>query len=60
MSRTPDPPTVLYAKRKFLVVEATAEGVPDPLVSEGEIRVCVPLQIPAPATAVGTAIVLYC
>ena len=56
----PEDPAVPYAKRKFLVVEATAEGVPDPLVSEGESLVCVPLQIPAPPTAVGTAIIFYC
>ena len=58
MSRTPEPPTVLYAKRKFLVVEATAEGVPDPLVSEGEIRVSVPApQDPYSPTAEGAAII---
>ena len=60
VSSTPDPPTVEYARRKFLVVEATADAEPDPLVSEGEIRVCVPLHTPYSPTAVGTAIVLYC
>ena len=61
MSRTPDPPTVAYASLKFLVVEATADELPDPLVSDGEIRVSVPAQQePYSPTAVGTAIVLYC
>jgi hypothetical protein len=51
---------VLYAKRKFFVVDATADADPDPLVSEGDIRVCVPLHTPYSPTAVGTAIILYC
>ena len=47
-----------YARRKFLVVEATAEGVPDPLVSEGDIRVSVPApQEPYSPTAEGAAII---
>jgi len=46
VSSTPDPPTVEYARRKFLVVEATPDALPDPLVSDGEMRVCVPLQTP--------------
>ena len=37
----------------------TADAAFDPLVSEGDMRFCVPLQIPAPATAVGTAIIFY-
>ena len=47
-----------YARRKFLVVEATAEGVPDPLVSDGDIRVSVPApQEPYSPTAEGAAII---
>ena len=42
MSTTPELPTVFYAKRKFFVVDATADAEPDPLVSEGDIRVSVP------------------
>ena len=42
VSTTPELPTVLYAKRKFFVVDATADAEPDPLVSEGDIRVSVP------------------
>ena len=42
VSVVPDDPTVGYAKRKFFVVEATPEALPDPLVSEGDIRVSVP------------------
>jgi hypothetical protein len=42
VSVTPDVPTVGYAKRKSFVVEATPEALPDPLVSEGDIRVSVP------------------
>ena len=42
VSVTPDDPTVAYAKRKFFVVEATPDALPDPLVSDGEIRVSVP------------------
>ena len=58
VSVTPDDPTVAYAKRKFLVVEATAEGVADPLVIDGEIRVSVPApHDPYSPTAVGAAII---
>ena len=61
VSSTPDPPTVEYARRKFLVVEATADAEPDPLVSEGEIRVSVPApQEPYSPTAEGAAIIFYC
>jgi len=56
VSYVPELPAVPYAKRKFFVVDATAEALPVLPVSEGEMRVSVPLQIPAPATAVGTAI----
>ena len=42
VSTTPELPTVEYARRKFFVVEATADAEPDPLVSEGDIRVSVP------------------
>ena len=57
-STTPELPTVEYARRKFLVVEATAEAEPDPLVSEGEIRVSVPApQEPYSPTAEGAAII---
>jgi hypothetical protein len=52
---------VLYAKRKFFVVEATADAEPDPLVSEGDIRVSVPApHTPYSPTAEGAAIILYC
>jgi hypothetical protein len=58
VSNTPPPPTVEYARRKFLVVEATADAEPDPLVSEGEIRVSVPApHTPLSPTAVGAAII---
>ena len=61
MSLTPEPPTVLYAKRKFFVVDATADALPDPLVSEGDIRVSVPApHTPYSPTAEGAAIILYC
>ena len=61
VSVTPDDPTVAYAKRKFFVVEATADAEPDPLVSEGDIRVSVPApHTPYSPTAEGAAIILYC
>ena len=61
VSVTPDDPTVAYASLKFLVVDATADALPDPLVSDGEIRVSVPApHDPYSPTAEGAAIVLYC
>tara|TARA_B100000700_G_scaffold233194_1_gene258329 strand:- start:507 stop:716 length:210 start_codon:yes stop_codon:yes gene_type:complete len=58
VSTTPELPTVEYARRKFLVVDATADALPDPLVSEGEIRVSVPApQEPYSPTAEGAAII---
>ena len=58
VSTTPELPTVEYARRKFLVVDATAEALPDPLVSDGEIRVSVPApHDPYSPTAVGAAII---
>ena len=60
MSTTPVLPTVAYAKRKFLVVDATPDALPDPLVSDGEIRVSVPApQDPYSPTADGAAIIFY-
>ena len=60
MSVTPELPTVAYAKRKFLVVDATPDALPDPLVSDGEIRVSVPApQTPYSPTADGAAIIFY-
>ena len=61
VSVTPDDPTVEYASLKFLVVDATADAEPDPLVSDGERRVSVPApHTPYSPTAEGAAIVLYC
>ena len=58
VSVTPDDPTVAYAKRKFFVVEATPDALPDPLVSDGDIRVSVPApHDPYSPTAVGAAII---
>ena len=58
VSNTPELPTVEYARRKFLVVEATADAEPDPLVSDGEIRVSVPApHDPYSPTAEGAAII---
>jgi len=60
VSVTPELPTVEYARRKFLVVDATADALPDPLVSDGDIRVSVPApQDPYSPTADGAAIIFY-